>query len=409
MADQDETIELQLLPDANKVGAEAVAEARLQVMRACSNGREPQSRCDNLDTAVMGTKVELIPYRQKHVPQMHQWFMDDEDLADTMCGCTTLPQEYRQQAKWRDSTEHLSFLISSRADFGQVIGDVHLLYEKDEPEDDEDEATAPAVEAVGDAEGAEAPGLPAADEVPQNLDGWSREDVLGPRADSFFHEAEILVMIADPAFRRGGFAQEAVVRLMQYAVAVIGTKRFIAKIDDENEASMGLFTKKLGFRVYERNEDFEMTHVELSGERLVKTLFETSEEGTLASTFGQAVARHFALPESTRGFNIRPHLTQQQLDNANVAIDKLLNFKQTVAQPGAPNVKVEIQPSRFFDTPVDLDYYEGYTDVVKRFVGDTQPRVCVRVPTSARTEIYCDFACVYLLADRLTLAQSNRT
>ena len=35
---------------------------------------------------------------------------------------------------------------------------------------------------------------------------------------------------------------------------MIGARRFIAKIDDSNEASLGLFTNKLGFRVYEKNE-----------------------------------------------------------------------------------------------------------------------------------------------------------
>ena len=208
---------LEALPSFTDAGSEGLAKERLRRMRLISgrdsNAGEPASRCDNRETAVVGQKIELVPYRLQHVPQMHQWFMEDEELADTMCGCTTLPQEYRQREKWQVSPEHISFLIASRSDFGQIIGDVHLLFEKDEPNEDEDEGTT-AIPPAGDEEPGEVL-PPSGAEIPQNLDDWTRENILGPAADGFFHEAEILVMVADPAFRRGGFATEAVVRLMQ--------------------------------------------------------------------------------------------------------------------------------------------------------------------------------------------------
>ncbi len=75
--------------------------------------------------------------------------------------------------------------------------------------------------------------------------------------------AEVMVMIADGAYRRRGLAAEAVRAMLQYAHARLGVRRFVAKISDANAASLALFTHKLGFRVARAMPHFEETHLAL--------------------------------------------------------------------------------------------------------------------------------------------------
>jgi hypothetical protein len=78
--------------------------------------------------------------------------------------------------------------------------------------------------------------------------------------------AEVMVMVADPSFRRKGVAREAVRALMQYAALELGVRRFVAKISDENEASMRLFGEALGYRVARRMPHFNEVHYALDVE-----------------------------------------------------------------------------------------------------------------------------------------------
>ncbi|AIN98351.1 N-acetyltransferase, putative [Leishmania panamensis] len=71
---------------------------------------------------------------------------------------------------------------------------------------------------------------------------------------------EVEVMVADTAFRRRGLAEAAVRMIMQYAVAVCGATRFVAKILDKNVGSIALFTKRLQFVPFKEVKVFHEVH-----------------------------------------------------------------------------------------------------------------------------------------------------
>lgn len=86
--------------------------------------------------------------------------------------------------------------------------------------------------------------------------------------------AEVMVMIGDPAYRRRGYAREAVLALMAYAARTPpllrsqpdggGVDTFVAKISSDNAASLALFTGKLGYTVHKVVPAFGETHVRRS-------------------------------------------------------------------------------------------------------------------------------------------------
>ncbi|KAJ1911664.1 N-acetyltransferase 9 [Tieghemiomyces parasiticus] len=64
------------------------------------------------------------------------------------------------------------------------------------------------------------------------------------------------------AFRGKGHGTEATQLLMNYGVAKLNVQRYTAKISAKNEASIGLFTKKLGFRQTGFSEVFQEVALE---------------------------------------------------------------------------------------------------------------------------------------------------
>ncbi|KAG5479214.1 hypothetical protein LSCM4_01803 [Leishmania orientalis] len=72
---------------------------------------------------------------------------------------------------------------------------------------------------------------------------------------------EVEVMVADTAFRRRGFAETAVRMIMQYAVAVCGATRFVAKILNTNTSSIALFTERLKFAAFKEVKVFHEVHL----------------------------------------------------------------------------------------------------------------------------------------------------
>lgn len=74
--------------------------------------------------------------------------------------------------------------------------------------------------------------------------------------------AEIMVMMADPAYRRKGLAVEAVSAMMRFGMeSSLGITTFVAKISEDNEASINLFTNKLGFVEAKRIKAFGEVHL----------------------------------------------------------------------------------------------------------------------------------------------------
>lgn len=74
------------------------------------------------------------------------------------------------------------------------------------------------------------------------------------------HTFEVEVMVADAQFRRRGLAELAVRMMMQYAVAVCGATRFVAKILDSNSGSIALFTTHLRFNFFKEVKVFHEMH-----------------------------------------------------------------------------------------------------------------------------------------------------
>ena len=69
-------------------------------------------------------------------------------------------------------------------------------------------------------------------------------------------DAEIDVMVPEPASRRKGVATEAIKMMMEYGRNLLNVSRFVAKISSENEASLALF-RKLGYECEEFVEAFQ--------------------------------------------------------------------------------------------------------------------------------------------------------
>lgn len=76
--------------------------------------------------------------------------------------------------------------------------------------------------------------------------------------------AEVMVMVAEPAARRRGFAAEAVELMLGWAVRVLGIGLFVAKISEDNAASLALFSR-LGFVEAARVPAFREVHLVRGG------------------------------------------------------------------------------------------------------------------------------------------------
>ncbi|RNF03545.1 putative N-acetyltransferase [Trypanosoma rangeli] len=67
-------------------------------------------------------------------------------------------------------------------------------------------------------------------------------------------------MVAERAFRRQGFGEEAVRLLISYAIDKLGASCFIAKILNTNTSSIRLFREKLGFTLLKEVPVFKELH-----------------------------------------------------------------------------------------------------------------------------------------------------
>jgi ribosomal protein S18 acetylase RimI-like enzyme len=91
--------------------------------------------------------------------------------------------------------------------------------------------------------------------------------------------AEIMVMMAEPSCRRKGLAVEAVCSMMRYGMEKLGITTFIAKISEDNAASINLFTSKLGFVEAKRIKAFEEVHLVCGPkQRLKERVMEMTEK-----------------------------------------------------------------------------------------------------------------------------------
>ncbi|RWR71886.1 N-acetyltransferase 9-like protein isoform X1 [Cinnamomum micranthum f. kanehirae] len=174
-----------------------------------------------MGVSLVGKKVILVPYMNKHVPKYHEWMQDPFLLEATGSEPLTLEEEYDMQLSWTQDPNKRTFIVLDKE---MVVGD--FVPGK------------PHVEAmVGDV----------------NIYMNDLDDI---------QTAEIEIMIAEPTSRGKGLGKESILLMMTFAVENCGIQTFHAKIAESNTASLNLF-RKLGFEDVAYSEVFKEITLEL--------------------------------------------------------------------------------------------------------------------------------------------------
>ena len=163
----------------------------------------------NEDLILRTPLVQLVPYREEHVPRYHEWMADAHLRAATASERLTLHQELDMCREWARDSRKCTFIVRD-ASTSTMIGDCNFFFN----DVDDDDA------------------------------------------------CEIEVMIAERGARRRGAAREALEVFMAYGAVELGTTTFTAKIGYENVASNALF-RGLGYEEKSRSDVFEETTYEL--------------------------------------------------------------------------------------------------------------------------------------------------
>ncbi|KAL4071990.1 GNAT domain-containing protein [Scleroderma citrinum] len=190
-----------------------------------------------------GEKVVLVPYKEEHVEKYHQWMSDPTLREQTASEPLTVQEEYEMQKKWREDPDKLTFIILALEKEGDIatfpmVGDVNLFL-KGHP-DDED------------------------------------------------FEAEVEVMIAEDAYRRRGFALEALKLMLIYATGSpedfmgfplpqtvppppkplpVRPQCLVVRISQDNRPSISLF-ERLHFSITRTVDVFREVEMRFVGSRL---------------------------------------------------------------------------------------------------------------------------------------------
>jgi RimJ/RimL family protein N-acetyltransferase len=179
--------------------------------------------------------ILLLPYRRSFVPTYHAWMADPYLLASTSSERLSEAEELAAQRAWVDDPQKCTFIVfdlaahAAAGAYGHttrgMLGDANLFL----------------------------------------LDGAGvAEDYFGGApCPSGGRAAEVMVMVAEPAYRRRGYAQRAVAALLWYGATALGLRRFVAKVSEDNTASLALFTQRLGFREARRVAAFQEVHLVL--------------------------------------------------------------------------------------------------------------------------------------------------
>ena len=62
----------------------------------------------NWNTQIIGKKIVLVPYTEKHVPKYHDWMKDANLQHLTGSEPLSLDEEYEMQKTWRDSDDKVN-------------------------------------------------------------------------------------------------------------------------------------------------------------------------------------------------------------------------------------------------------------------------------------------------------------
>ncbi|KAK7049938.1 hypothetical protein VNI00_005368 [Paramarasmius palmivorus] len=232
----------------------------------------------NANTVLIGKKVALVPYEAEHVPKYHAWMQDEEIRRLTASEPLSLEEEYSMQQKWRNDEDKLTFIVLAR----DCIND-------------EETETDTALEGqMVNLQDNRIHNLPMVGDVNLFFSGVlgsgmgdSAHEEETEEEDEFTAEAEI--MIAEPAFRRKGLAQEALQLMFQYATGLgahhftlsgdpvpernisipslpnlIPPRSLLCRISEDNQASIRLF-EKLGFKITKHVQVFGEIEMRWSG------------------------------------------------------------------------------------------------------------------------------------------------
>ncbi|ORY22124.1 GNAT domain-domain-containing protein [Naematelia encephala] len=165
----------------------------------------------NESTVIHGDRVILVPYRTEHVPTYHQWMQSLELLELTASEPLSLDEEFEMQRKWHLDEDKLTFIILERP--MHLPTSCHPILSPAELRESR---------MVGD--------------VNMFLPNGLAED------------GECEIMIASPQDRRKGFAREALLLFLSYAIKTLSIppRNLIARIGNTNSPSIRLFSQ-LGF------------------------------------------------------------------------------------------------------------------------------------------------------------------
>ncbi|KAJ3807022.1 GNAT domain-containing protein [Lentinula aff. lateritia] len=218
----------------------------------------------NKNTVLVGKKILLVPYRIEHVAKYHAWMENEELRTLTASEPLTLDQEYDMQRKWQMDEDKLTFIILAREGDAFIPDTVN-------PTD------------------SQVSSLPMVGDVNIFFSGTphsvSESTNRPPFDDSQEFTAEAEIMIAEPLYRRRGYAKEALRLMFEYVTGrptsyfiqnprvemsqgeetrqisvkmphSIPPTSLITRISDTNTPSIKLF-EKLGFRITKHVEVFE--------------------------------------------------------------------------------------------------------------------------------------------------------
>ncbi|CAL1697196.1 unnamed protein product [Somion occarium] len=192
----------------------------------------------NANTIIVDEELILVPYREEHVAKYHEWMLNPELRELTASEPLSLEEEYEMQRKWQDDEDKLTFIICVR------------------------EPNAKAVWAANDGSTQTTASLVMIGDVNLFFKG-------SPLDEDFEVEAE--VMIADPAYRRRGYASRALQLLLSYATSPsspaplpIPPHVLVVRIGEGNGASLRVF-ERLGFVITKRVEVFKELEMRFRG------------------------------------------------------------------------------------------------------------------------------------------------
>jgi RimJ/RimL family protein N-acetyltransferase len=207
---------------------------------------------------IEGERMVLVPYKPEHVEVYHGWMQDPFLQEATASEPLSMEEERDMQQAWAEDPDKLTFIVLDRGapdtpgtgqHGGAMAGDVNLFFGRNDDQPDRS-------------------------------------------------NAEIDVMIAEPSSRRKGLAHEALQTMVAYSRAHFGTVHFVAKIKDNNDASMRLF-QSLGFRETRRVAVFHEVHYELE---LPGAEWPPAEAGDVPALPAWLVAAVAALPSRIRSY-----------------------------------------------------------------------------------------------------------